>query len=54
MKQGDRLVTPGGDLCGFGERFQVLDGERPFGVCSGVLRARLLPPGGSVQLPRAG
>ncbi len=54
VKQGDRLVTPGRDLGRLGERFQILDGERLFGVCRGVLRARLLPPGGPVKLPRAG
>jgi hypothetical protein len=54
VKQGDRLVTPGRDLGRLGERFQILDGERLLGVCRGVLRARLLPSGGPVKLPRAG
>jgi hypothetical protein len=54
VKQGDRLVTPGRDLGRLGERFQILDGERLYGVCRGVLRACLLPPGGPVKLPRAG
>ena len=54
MEQGGRLVTPGRDLGRLGKRFQILDGERLFGVCRGVLRARRLPPGGPVKLPRAG
>ena len=54
VEQGDRLATPGRDLGRLGIRLQILDGERLVGVCRGVLRARRLPPGGPVKLPRAG
>ncbi len=54
VKQGGCLVTPGGDLRRLGERLEILDGQRFFGVCRGVLGARLLPPGGPVKLPCAG
>jgi hypothetical protein len=45
VKQGDRLITPSRDLGRLGESFQILDDEWLFGVCRGVLRARLTPTG---------
>ena len=53
-QERDGLDAARRDLDGLGIGLEILDGEWLLGVRGGVLRARLLPAGRCVELPRTG